>query len=157
MLAGVTYIIPIDINKVSLVDSLLKENAGATKQILDSISKIKILNYRYQWTAKAEFDISYHSFSTGFSFRYNSFMDNIDPIFNGTDPLVPIQVVAGIVPYRQLHHTGDYVIDYRISMKVNKYVKVSLIIKNLMNREYTERPALIEQPRNFSLQVSAKF
>ncbi|GDX51627.1 hypothetical protein LBMAG27_06740 [Bacteroidota bacterium] len=157
LLAGVTYIIPIDINKVSLVDSLLKENAGATKQILDSISKIKILNYRYQWTAKAEFDISYHSFSTGFSFRYNSFMDNIDPIFNGTDPLVPIQVVAGIVPYRQLHHTGDYVIDYRISMKVNKYVKVSLIIKNLMNREYTERPALIEQPRNFSLQVSAKF
>lgn len=157
LLAGVTYIIPIDINKVSLVDSLLKENAGATKQVLDSLSKIKILNYRYQCTAKAEFDISYHSFSTGFSFRYNSFMDNIDPIFNGTDPLVPIQVVAGIVPYRQLHHTGDYVIDYRISMKVNKYVKVSLITKNLMNREYTERPALIEQPRNFSLQVSAKF
>ena len=84
-------------------------------------------------------------------------MDNIDPIFNGTDPLVPFPVVAGIVPYRKLHHTGDFVIDYRISMKVNKYVKVSLITKNLLNREYTERPALIEQPRNFSLQVSAKF
>ena len=157
LLAGVTYIIPIDLNKVVLVDSLLKENSSASKTVLDSISKLKILNYRYQWTAKAEFDISYHTFSTGFSFRYNSFMDNIDPIFNVTDLIFPVQVVPGIVPYRKLHHTGDYVIDYRISIKVNKYVKLSLITKNLLNREYTERPALIEQPRNFSLQVSAKF
>ncbi len=157
LLAGVTYILPIDINKISFVDSLLKENAGASQTIIDSISKLKILNYRYQWTAKAEFDISYMQFSTGFSFRYNSFMDNIDPIFNGTDPMLPVQVVPGIVPYRKLHHNGDYIIDYRISIKVNKYVKLSLITKNLLNREYTERPALIEQPRNLSLQVSAKF
>ncbi|MEI7803380.1 MAG: TonB-dependent receptor, partial [Bacteroidota bacterium] len=94
LLAGVNYIIPIDVNKIALVDSLLKENSGAPKSVLDSLSKIKILNYRYQWTAKAEFDISYHALSTGFSFRYNSFMDNIDPIFNGTDPLIPVQVVA---------------------------------------------------------------
>ncbi len=165
LLAGITYIVPIDMNKIALVDSLLMEIKEqttidpnyATKETIDSISKLKILDYRYQWTAKIEFDISYKQLSTGFSFRYNSFMDNIDPIFNGTDPYIPFPVIAGIIPYRQEHNKGDFVIDYRISLKVNKYVKLSLITKNLLNREYTERPALIEQPRNFSLQISAKF
>lgn len=140
-----------------MVDSLLDASAGAPQSLLDSIGNLKILKYRYKWTAKAEFDISYKQFSTGFSFRYNSFMTNIDPIFEGKDPLIPIPVVAGIVPYRLEHNNGDFVFDYRISLKVNKYVKLSLITKNLFNREYTERPALIEQPRNFSLQISAKF
>lgn len=157
LLAGVTYINPIDLNRNKMVDSLLDASVGAPQSLLDSIGNLKILKYRYKWTAKAEFDISYKQFSTGFSFRYNSFMTNIDPIFEGKDPLIPIPVVAGIVPYRLEHHTGDFVFDYRISLKVNKYVKLSLITKNLFNREYTERPALIEQPRNFSLQISAKF
>ena len=124
----------------------------------DSIANLKVLKYRCKTTAKAEFDISYKKISTGFSFRYNSFMTNIDPIFEGKDPVLGhYEVVQGIVPYRTLHHTGDFVFDYRISIQVNQYVKLSLITKNLLNREYTERPALIEQPRNFSLQVSMKF
>ncbi|HAP01034.1 MAG TPA: hypothetical protein DCQ93_03820 [Bacteroidetes bacterium] len=151
LVMGYTYIMPVDVNETHYQDSIISVHPELTSEQIDSMHMLGILKYRYQHNAKFDLDVSYKNFSTGVDVRYNSFMVNIDQIFN-VEAILP-----GVKSYRQEHHTGDYIIDYRISMQINKYTKLSLITKNLLNREYTERPALIEMPRNFSLQVAVKF
>ena len=89
-------------------------------------------------------------------------MVNIDPFFLGTDPLIiylfgkPNEFIPGVKDYRNSHHHGDYVIDLRLSYDLNDKVRFSFITKNILNREYSMRPALVEAPRSVQAEVSVK-
>jgi iron complex outermembrane receptor protein len=90
-------------------------------------------------------------------------MKNIDPFFLGTDPLLiyiygkPTEFIPGVAEYRAIHNHGDYTFDLRLSYDLNKSVRFSFITKNLFNREYMVRPALLEAPRSVQAEVSVKF
>ena len=94
--------------------------------------------------------------------QYNSFMVNVDPFFEGTDPLIlqlfgqPVEFIPGVKEWRDAHHHGDLIMDLRLSYSISNSVRVSLITKNVMNREYSIRPALLEAPRSFTAQVSIR-
>ena len=102
---------------------------------------------------------------TGLSTRYNSMMQNMDFIF-GSDafnqgglesnfPGSPIMDL-GILESRERMLDGDLILDYRFGIHLNEDVTLSLIIDNLLNREYQTRPADLGPPRAYTLKISAK-
>ena len=76
-------------------------------------------------------------------------MINIDQLFNG--------LIPGLYEYRKQDTNGDLVVDARIGYNVNDNMKIGFIVKNLLNNQYTERPAQLEGPRNFTMQIMVKF
>jgi iron complex outermembrane receptor protein len=85
----------------------------------------------------------------GISAFYNSFMKEIDNVGVGA---------LGVVSkFRATHNKGDFVMDIRTGYNYKDKLTINLICKNVLNREYMLRPALIEAPRNFTFQVGYNF
>jgi iron complex outermembrane receptor protein len=137
LLAGYTYM-----NPVSLIFDLARDT-------LVNTSSENILKYRYRHTAKFDVEVGWKKWSFGISLRYNSFMENIDQFFEDALP--------GIRNYRLKHTTGDFIMDTRLIWRINEHARLNFICNNLLNREYVTRPADLQAPRNFTLQVQLKF
>jgi outer membrane receptor protein involved in Fe transport len=136
-MGGFTYIEPIALD----YDKAKAEN--------ENTADFNILKYRYRRVFKADVEAKPGKWILGASVRYNSFMDNIDKFFEETIP--------GIKDYRSIHNYGDWVFDARVGQQLNKNFRVMFIVRNLFNHEYAGRPADMQPPRNFILQLSAKF
>lgn len=142
-LVGYTYMNPISLNK----DSIYRSNFSDTST--------NMLKYRFNHLAKADIEIEYKGFSVGFSGRYNSYMKNIDRIFE--DGIFGQQILKGLKRYREEHHTGSIVFDARIAYEFKKHYRVSIISNNIFNAEYMGRPGDIRPPRSFIAQLQLKF
>jgi outer membrane receptor protein involved in Fe transport len=93
----------------------------------------------------------------GFSGRYSSFMVNIDKIFvNGFLDLA-FPPGLGINHYRTHRTGGDFILDARTAWQFNKVFRASFIVKNVFNRLYMERPALMTAPRSWVIQLGFSF
>lgn len=135
-LLGYTYIDPVQTDFVEAVDTAKN---STTKNIL---------KYRFKHTAKGDLELGYKKVSFGVSCRYNSYMENIDRFF--------VDAIPGIKEYRERNKDGDIVFDGRLGYQINKTVKVGFIVNNVFNHEYISRPADVQPPRTFALQVSIK-
>lgn len=110
-----------------------------------------ILKYRYENLAKLDFELNYKGLSVGTSFRYYSFMQNVDAIFY-SDAIQLLGIDAK--GYREENDTPEYIVDFRISYEIVRHSKIAFIINNLLNREYALRPLVMDPPRSFALQYS---
>ncbi|GAB4141143.1 MAG: hypothetical protein Fur0041_16350 [Bacteroidia bacterium] len=137
VLGGYTYMNPVSLRWDPAVDTV------------KNTSKENILKYRYKHIAKFDAEASYKMFSLGMSMRYNSFMENIDKFFEAALP--------GIKDYRINNKHGDIVFDSRLIYRLNETARISVIVNNVFNREYTSRPADVQPPRTFILQLQVKF
>jgi hypothetical protein len=109
-----------------------------------------ILKYRYIQSAKADLELNWNKFTVGGYVRYNTYVVNIDPVFNFFFP--------SIAEFRKKQQNKDiWVIDTRIIYTINNSASVSFIAKNLLNNEYSERPAFIAPVRSFVMQFVYKF
>lgn len=175
ILAGYTYIHPIplypdsiyEINtyKYALSDGTIIPDSDTTflHTYNNSSFDPSVLKYRYQHIAKFDLEILYKQFSVGTSIRYNDFMKNIDKIF--TDALIQ-SIIPGINESRgddpetpdiiETHNKRDIIIDMRAGVKLNKNLRLGLIVNNLMNVEYTSRPGDMRPPRTIAVQCSYK-
>ncbi len=141
LLAGYTYMNPISLDFDPAVDTLFNS------------SDENILKYRYRHLVKFDAELSWRGFSFGMSMRYNSFMENIDQFFESA-----VTVVPGIKTYRaNFGRNGDLVFDNRILYRINDQLRVALITNNMFNREYASRPADVQAPRNFAVQLKVSF
>ena len=52
---------------------------------------------------------------------------------------------------------GDFVMDIRAGYSYKEKATFMFICKNVLNREYTLRPGLIEAPRNYTFQIGYSF
>ncbi len=130
--AGYTYIDPI------LTDwDTLKRNSGTTD--------INVLKYRYRQLLKSDLQVGYKKFSAGVGCRYQSFMQNIDIVFN--------ELIPGVKRYREQHKKGDWIFDARISYKIDKHLSIALVSQNFFNEEYVGRPADLQPPRLWMFQI----
>jgi iron complex outermembrane receptor protein len=75
-------------------------------------------------------------------------MESIDLLFQETLP--------GVKSFRNKNNSGYTLLDVRLSYKISKQLKISALCNNLLNLEYTLRPALMEAPRNFTLRLDWK-
>ena len=147
-LTGYTYT-----NPVSLTPDFVYGENGESYNTTSSDTTGNILKYRMQHLVRADLELSYNRWLTGISFRYNSFMKNIDQIFLTLDMgLLP----TGITEWREKNNKGDYVFDVRLGYDTGRGM-VTLVVNNLLNRAYTIRPLKIEKSRTITLQYSVTF
>lgn len=154
VLTGYTYTNPIDPNYDPIKDTL-------------GLPNMNVLKYRNRHLYKGDIQFDYKKFSIGYSVRYFSFMENIDRRFTqsilheyNTSSLnfeAPMfYVLPGLKEYRAIHNTGSWVSDIRVSYQVSKVLKVSGIVNNIDNVEYSTRPGDVRPPRMFILQLQLK-
>ncbi|MBL0047951.1 MAG: TonB-dependent receptor [Bacteroidetes bacterium] len=113
-----------------------------------------ILKYRFQHLAKLDIELTYKLFSIGGSWRYYSFMKNIDKTFYDLDE--PYLLPTGIKKYRQKHHNETQLFDARVAVQATKYLRIACVATNLFNLEYSLRPLKIEAPRTIAIQLALK-
>ncbi|NVO02277.1 MAG: TonB-dependent receptor [Bacteroidetes bacterium] len=153
LVAGYTYTNPIDLDVNR--DSLKTTDAN-------------ILKYRFYHSAKIDLEVTYRKFTAGVSAEYNSNIINIDkafedPLFyaDGVTPIIQngdsVYIMPGLKDYRAKHNKGDIVLNVRLSYQILESSKLSIVIRNLLNREYMIRPGDVQAPRNIALQYSLKF
>ena len=164
LLAGYTYLDP------------RFQDFDKRQQLLSSNDTTNILKYRARHTIKFDaeaFFLKENNLSVGLSVNASSsmlaidrvfqdlvFSDNADEIFGPTDAF-------GIGRYRQHVNSGEYVnlsarVGYRHAFKnaegEEKWgAKISVVGKNLLNQEYTLRPALVAAPANFTVRLDFDF
>jgi outer membrane receptor protein involved in Fe transport len=156
-LIGYTYMNPLSLNS----DSVYISNYSNPNS--------NLLKYRFKHLAKLDVEANYKKYSIGLSCRYNSFMENIDKIFEisaeeaifGPDIAANIEdktfILPGLAQYRQKFNKGNTVFDFRVGYKMNDTFRFGLIANNIFNAEVTTRPGDIQPPRNFMAQIQMKF
>jgi outer membrane receptor protein involved in Fe transport len=144
-LIGYTYMNPVSLNNDKYYRATFSDTVG------------NLLKYRFKHLAKADVEAVYKGFSLGFSARYNSFMKNIDRVFeNEVVPGTGIYILPGLKKYREEHNGGNLVFDARIGYEINENYRIGFVVNNFLNTEYMGRPGDIQAPRNFILQIQAK-
>ncbi len=119
--------------------------ANFTEDIkLSATSEENILKYRYRHSFKSQLNIELWGVSFWLNQRYNSHMVSIDRNFE--------QYISGIADFRNNFDTGYNVLNAQVSYKY-KFMRIALNMDNLRNTLYTERPALLEAPRNLSIRL----
>ncbi|MEM7160831.1 MAG: TonB-dependent receptor [Bacteroidota bacterium] len=115
-----------------------------------------ILKYRMQHQIRGDISADWKKFHFGISGRYNSFMQNIDKIFEDldSDPNLPqqLKIETGLTQWRRENNKGDAIFDVRAGYHINDHSKISLIVNNALNRAYAIRPLAIEAPRLVQIQ-----
>ena len=142
LIAGYTYIDP----KFKDFDSI--QNALSS-------ADYNVLKYRFRHTVKFDVESTIKKFRVGVTCNYNSFMEAVDAAF--VDPIIPainLYIIDGLQQYRDEQADGDLVIDIRLAFNINANSEVSLLCNNVLNREYSSRPAMMDAPRNFTLKYS---
>ena len=127
----------------------------------------QIMKYRLEHVLKADLSFTiFDIFSLGASAQYFSLMKNVDMFFYTMDkysPFAPRYVkqsqplpFAGLYDYRQTHDKGTTIFGLYASVEMWN-VKLSLIVTNLLNTEYSLRPMCPEAPRVTTIQLMYKF
>ena len=113
---------------------------------LSSSARRNVLKYRFNHTFKFDVETGTDIWRVGLSIRYNSFMENIDAILEDI-------VVPGLKAYRAMNDTGFTIVDVRGSYRINSWLRVHLIANNILNKEFSLRPGLLEAPRNITCRL----
>ncbi|MDR1458829.1 MAG: TonB-dependent receptor, partial [Bacteroidales bacterium] len=128
----------------------------------------QIMKYRLEHVLKVDLDFTFFDcFTVGASTQYYSLMKNVDGFFYTLDrfsSVAPRYVVTssspfpfdGLEHYRETHRTGTWIFGLRTSVEMWN-VKLSVIVSNLFNREYSLRPMAPEAPRITTVQLLYKF
>lgn len=172
ILAGYTFALPVDLT----ANPRLSDWGKYFKRVLNSFDTADtllandFLKYRFQHIAKFDVLWEYNQFKfgdfhLGITGNYFSNMGNIDDVFLGkSDWTTIIQLatgspypVPGVVEYRAAHSKGDFILDARIGFNPIKKVAITFLAKNIANRSYTIRPAKLEAPANYTLQLKVDF
>jgi iron complex outermembrane receptor protein len=106
------------------------------------------LDYRTRHSAKGDAQATYKRVVLGLTYTYNSFMVNLDN---------NIASLPGIAEFRTKHNKGQAIFDVRLGCTITDKFKLMLLAKNILNTQYSIRPAFIEPPRNYTVQLSYDF
>jgi len=113
-----------------------------------SSADFNILKYRFRHNVKFDVETQIKAFSVGVVANYTSRMEAIDEV---------LTFLAGIGEFRESHDTGVLLLGIRAAYRPFDGAKVSLIGNNLLNKEYSQRPGLLEAPRNLTVRLDYKF
>ncbi|MDB5283684.1 MAG: putative vitamin receptor precursor [Bacteroidota bacterium] len=126
-----------------------------------STSSTNILKYRNRHTLKVDVTLEWKGLEFNTNLQYSSYVENVDYAF--VSPLLSslYPAFAGLRQSREEKQLipigkgrGDIVLNMHLAYNFKQGVRVAFIVKNVLNTEYTPRPAYLETPRNYTLQVS---
>jgi len=118
-------------------------------QLKLSSADYNILKYRFQHTFKLDAESTINKVAIGTSMRFYSFMQAVDESFNW--------ILPGVKAWREEHNRGSFVWDARLRYNFTSKSSLAFISKNILNSEYSLRPALINAPRSYTVKYSHQF
>jgi iron complex outermembrane receptor protein len=132
---------------------------------MTSTSSTNLLKYRNRHTFKFDLTLKYKGLEWNTNLQYASYMENIDYAFvSGLFKLLGPAAFGGLENYRKDKEAtpigkgrGDIVWNMHVAYNFKEGVRVAFLVKNLLNWEYTPRPAYMEAPRNYQVQLSYVF
>ena len=139
---GYTYMQPISLN----------DNVDYRATFSDTTANI--LKYRFKHLAKADVEVEYKGISLGFSARYNSYMANIDKVFE--EDILGTYILPGLKEYRAKNQKGTLIFDARAGYNIKENYRIGFVVNNVLNKEYMGRPGDILAPRSFAMQLQFK-
>jgi outer membrane receptor protein involved in Fe transport len=157
----------IDETLVPLLEQIAEAESQLSYNSTSSNPDSETLKYRYRHMAKLDIGITRGNWTIGTHLHYNSFMENIDKLFESgafNAEVLDIFTLAdaniydmGIKKSRNKLKDGDLLADVRISYNFAEYFTIQALVENASNREYQIRPGSIGSPRTFSLKITSKF
>jgi len=130
----------------------------------DDIVDYNVLKYRFRHTFTGQWDVDFKGVGLGANVQFYSFIENYDALFD--------VLGLGLDDYRQTllkdnweekkvqnRYKGSAVWDLRASYTIDKKNKYTfaLLVNNVLNKEYTLRPGVIESNRTYTFRVDLKF
>jgi len=127
-----------------------------------STTSTNLLKYRSPHTLKIDITANWKGLEVNTNLQYSSYQKNIDyafisPLFRALEGTA----FQGLYQWRSAKEAipigqgrGDIVWNARIGYGFKPGIKIVFLVKNLLNWEYTPRPAYFGQPRSFELQAS---
>jgi outer membrane receptor protein involved in Fe transport len=155
ILAGYNYSNPITLDPEFMFysDSAGSVNYIKSSSVIETDSNERVLKYRFRHTAKLDAEVVWKKWNLGFSYRYNSFMENIDNAFLALDKII---FNTGLQEFRDQQRGGTHVMDARIGFSISPQSRLSLIVNNLTNLSYSLRPLFADPPRFFLIQYALR-
>ena len=143
ILTGYTYTNPISLTPdFNYGDGELTTYLGTSHDTTGHILKYRsphLVRFDAQWTHPKGF--------IGLSARYQSVLKNFDEAFITFDGLAD----WGLNEWLEEHPTLPWIIDLRVGFDMNDHSRISVVVSNLLNQEYSIRPLAIESPRLVNL------
>lgn len=119
-----------------------------------SSNDTRMLKYRFRDMFRMDIQLSRRYWELGFSYRWNSAIENIDKAFVA----LPITLfVPGVQTGRDEGARGAGFTDLRLAFKPNPNIRLACIVNNAGNTEFMTRPADIRPPRSFQFQLLVEF
>lgn len=155
ILAGYNYSNPITLDPdfVFFSDSVGAVSYNNSSSVVKEDPNERVLKYRFRHTAKLDAEVVWKKWNLGFSYRYNSFMENIDNAFLALDKII---FNTGLQEFRDQQRGGTHVMDARIGFSISPQSRLSLIVNNLTNLSYSLRPLFADPPRFFLIQYALR-
>jgi outer membrane receptor protein involved in Fe transport len=121
---------------------------------IDQTSSVdyNVLKYRSRRQLKWDSEYQYKKITVGFSVQHNSHVEAIDAVFE----LEVVEPFKGVKNFRIDNNNGFTLVDTRIAWQLTPQLKANFLVGNLLNQEYTQRPALLDAPRNYTLRLDYK-
>lgn len=161
LLAGYTFMNPKPIDAdsayLSTFSSLTTNYTYDRNLDLNSDSVSDNLKYRFNHLFKVDVQLEYKKLNVGGSYRFNSFIHNIDESFHILGIFSGNTFLGGLEEYRRDQPKNTQIIDVRIGYKHSSKIKLSFVCNNLLNTEYQTRPGWVMPPRNFVFQSTFSF
>ncbi|KAA3620927.1 MAG: TonB-dependent receptor [Bacteroidetes bacterium] len=148
-LTGYTYIDPRFLEFDNSRPGPGEEETVAQINANNSSSEENILKYRSRHSAKFDLEANFKGFTLGYAILYNSNQEAVDAFFNVFLP--------GIAKFREDHNNGFTVMNARAAFNFTDNLKFSVLMGNITNILYTQRPGLLEAPRNMTVRLDYKF
>lgn len=149
MLAGYTYTNPVSLTPDYLYSVVTNANGdtvgGASYNITSSDTTGSVLKYRSQNLVRLDAEWRKGDWFVGLSARYQSALRNIDQAWLTFEELGVVD--WGLQTWLDNNPTLPWIWDFRAGYNVAENHKLSLVVSNLTNAEYSIRPLAIESPR----------
>ncbi len=154
LLTGYTYTNPISLTPYLNYDpdstNLSTTYIGTSHDTTGYLLKYRsphLVRFDAQWTFPKGF--------LGVSARYQSVLKNFDEAFVSFEEFGFVD--WGLNDWLDKNPTLPWLIDVRFGLNVNDQSKISLVVSNLLNEEYSIRPLAIEAPRLVNLVYTYEF
>ena len=149
VLAGYTYTNPVSLTPdyyYSAITNAAGDTIGGASYNSTSLDTTGlVLKYRSQHLVRFDAELRNNTWFVGASARYQSALQNIDAAWIAFEQLGVVD--WGLQSWLNDHPRLPWIFDVRVGAQLADHHKMSLVISNLTNAEYSIRPLAIEAPR----------
>jgi iron complex outermembrane receptor protein len=135
------------------------DESDILRSSVSSSDTSNILKYRSRHQFKVDMEAKISKFRWGVSLQYASHFVNIDRAFERPLGFLGTEAgnidLFGIRTFRENNNSGFFVLDTRWALDLKRWT-FSILVNNILNQNYTLRPALLEAPRTFGVRMDYK-